>query len=111
MPDFFRLVATAVTTTNAVNILSFETASTAIVRLVTLCNTHTANTVSFDIQVLKSDATATPFIMYRYTQVTAQETVSPLSEPLTLQGGDKLQVRASAANQLHVVTSALETVD
>jgi hypothetical protein len=47
--------------------------------------------------------------LFRYTQVTAQETVTPLNQPLVLEGGDRLRVQAGQANQLHVVTSALET--
>lgn len=109
MPDLFRVVATAVTTTNAVNVLAFDTGSTAVIRFMTICNTHTANTASVDVQLVKASATNTPFILFRYTQVTAQETVAPLSQPLALEGGDRLRVQAGQANQLHVVTSALET--
>lgn len=109
MADFFRLVATAVTTTNAINVLSFGTASTAVVRLMTLCNTHTSSTASISVQVVKAAATNTPIVMFSYTQVTAQETVVPFSEPLTLEGGDRLQVAAGQAGRFHVVASALET--
>lgn len=109
MADFFRLVATAVTTTNAINVLSFGTASTAVVRLMTLCNTHTSSTASINVQVVKAAATNTPIVMFSYTQVTAQETVVPFSEPLTLEGGDRLQVAAGQAGRFHVVASALET--
>lgn len=109
MADIFRLVATAVTTTNAINVLSFGTASTAVVRLMTLCNTHTSSTASINVQVVKAAATNTPIVMFAYTQVTAQETVVPFSEPLTLEGGDRLQVAAGQAGRFHVVASALET--
>lgn len=109
MADIFRLVATAVTTTNAINVLSFGTASTAVVRLMTICNTSSSSTASINVQVVKAAATNTPFILFAYTQVTAQQTVLPLSEPLTLEGGDKLQVVAGQADRFHVVVSALET--
>jgi len=109
MADIFRLVATAVTTTNAINVLSFGTASTAVVRLMTICNTHSSSTASINVQVVKAAATNTPVVMFAYTQVTAQQTVVPFAEPLTLEGGDKLQVAAGQADRFHVVVSALET--
>lgn len=109
MPDIFRLVATPVTTTSTLNVLSFGTASTAVVRLMTICNTHSSSTASINVQVVKAAATNTPIIMFAYTQVATQQTVVPFSEPLTLEGGDKLQVAAGQADRFHIVASALET--
>lgn len=109
MADIFRLVATAVTTTNSFNVLSFGTASTAVVRLMTICNTSSSSTASINVQVVKAANTNTPVVMFAYTQVTAQQTVLPFAEPLTLEGGDKLQVAAGQADRFHVVVSALET--
>lgn len=109
MADIFRLVATPVTATGAINVLAFGTASTAVVRLMTICNTHSSSTASINVQVVKAAATNTPVVMFAYTQVTAQQTVVPFAEPLTLEGGDKLQVAAGQADRFHVVVSALET--
>jgi hypothetical protein len=109
MADVFRLVATAVTTTSAFNVLAFGTASTAVVRFFTICNTHTSSTASINVQVVKAASTNSPVILFAYTNVGAQQTMLPFSEPLTLEGGDRLQVAAGQAGRFHVVASALET--
>lgn len=109
MADIFRLVATAVTTTNTFNVLAFGTASTAVVRLLTICNTHTSATASINVQVVKSASTTSPVVLFAYTNVAAQQTLLPFSEPLTLEGGDRLQVAAGQTGHFHVVVSALET--
>lgn len=109
MADTFRLVAVPVTATGTFNVLSFGTASTAVVRLMTICNTHSSSTASINVQVVKAANTNTPVVMFAYTNVSAQQTIVPFAEPLTLEGGDKLQVDAGQANRFHVVVSALET--
>lgn len=108
MPEIFRVVGTAVATTNTINVLNFGATSSAIVRLLTVCNTHTAETASITIQIAKQANTTIPYIMFAYTQVTAQATVTPLSEPLTLEAGDVLQVKAGSSAHFHVVASALQ---
>lgn len=109
MADIFRLVATPITSTGAINVLAFNTASTAVVRLMTICNTHSSSTASMNVQVVKAAATNTPVILFAYTQVSARQTIVPFAEPLTLEGGDRLQVDAGQADRFHVVVSALET--
>jgi hypothetical protein len=109
MPDIFRLVATAVTTTSTFNVLAFGSASTAVIRLMTICNTHTSSTANITVQVVKAASTNSPVILFAYTSVAAQQTLVPFSEPLTLEGGDRLQVVAGQTGQFHVVASALET--
>jgi hypothetical protein len=108
MAELFRVVGAAVTTTNTVNVLAFGTTSSAIVRLMTVCNTHSSATASINIQMAKSANTNTPYLMFAYTEVTAQATMLPFSEPLTLEPGDVLQVKAGQANHFHVVVSALQ---
>lgn len=109
MADIFRLVATSVTTTNTFNVLAFSTGSTAVVRFMTICNTHTSATASINVQVVKAASTNSPVVMFAYTNVAAQQTLVPFAEPLTLEGGDRLQVAAGQADRFHVAVSALET--
>jgi hypothetical protein len=108
MPEIFRVVATAVGTTNTLNVLNFGPTSSAIVRLLTVCNTHTSQTASISIQVAKQANTNVSYVMFAYTQVSAQQTVTPLSEPLTLEAGDVLQVKSDSSASFHVVASALQ---
>jgi len=109
MGDVFRLIATSVTTTNTFDVLAFDSGSTAVVRLMTICNTHTSSTASISIQVVKLASTNSPVVLFSYTSVAAQETLLPFAEPLTLEGGDRLQVVAGQAGRFHVAVSALET--
>ena len=109
MGDIFRLIATSVTTTNTFNVVAFDSASTAVVRLMTICNTHTSSTASINVQVVKSANTNSPVVLFVYTNVAAQETLLPFAEPFTLEGGDRLQVIAGQTGRFHVSVSALET--
>ena len=108
MAELFRASGAAVTTTNTFVALAFGTSSSALVRTLSVCNTHNLETASITIQMAKSADTSTPYVLFQLTQVTAQQTVQPLSGPLALEPGDQIQVRASHSAHFHVVASSLQ---
>lgn len=97
MPEQFRFSVATITSTNATDVLSPGTAATAMVRSLTLCNPHTANTSSVDVTMYVALQTAS-WQLFKYTQVTAAETLMPLSTPIVVAAGDSLQVSRSGAN-------------
>jgi hypothetical protein len=108
MADVFRLAAMAATTTNTFTVLSLSTAATAIVRAVTICNSGTSGTAAVDLLVQPTTATGDLYL-FRYTSITAAQTVQPLDGAIVLGPGSELRLQASTANVVHVSVSYLES--
>lgn len=106
MPEQFRFSAASVTSTSAVDIFPANTAATAVVRSLTLCNPSTSATASVDVTVYVAAQTAS-FYIHRYTQVTASQTVLPLTAPLVVSAGDALRL-ARNGNDIDATISFLE---
>jgi len=107
MADTFRMFAARVTSTVAVSLVNLGTTSTAIMRSLTICNTHTSATASVDISIERTPETA-EYLVQRYTQVDSQATVEPITTPMVLSGGDVLKVTANTGN-VDAIASILET--
>lgn len=107
MPQSFAMFATAVTSTNAVSLVSLGSFVTAVIRNVTLCNAHTASTASADVYVSMAGST-NAFYLQRYTQVPANQTLEVVSQPLVLNGGDSLKVECGIVANVHAVASVLK---
>jgi hypothetical protein len=108
MADVFRMVARTLTSTSNIVLADLHTASTAIVRGVTICNTSTVATAVFELSVIPNGLTAS-VTMFKGVSLAAQATSQPLNNTLVLNGGDKLQAKASVANQLDATVSYLES--
>jgi|TARA_B110000046_G_C12915996_1_gene364977 hypothetical protein len=97
----------------------------------TLTTLYTAPTSPATTSIVKSlivseDAGATPnititlvdtadtpatFNLFKTKALTANSTLELLTQPLVLTAGEILKVQASAANQIHVVSSIMEVTD
>jgi len=97
----------------------------------TLTTLYTAPTSPATTSIVKSlivseDAGATPnititlvdtadtpatFNLFKTKALTANGTLELLTQPLVLTAGEILKVQASAANQIHVVSSIMEVTD
>lgn len=109
MADIFTLIAKSLTSTSSLTLTTLGTASTALVRGLTVCNTHTSATASFDVTITKSGST-TGVYMFRGVTLSAQETKQPLAGyPLVLNAGDAIAAKASVANQVDTTLSYLES--
>lgn len=106
MADVFISVATALTSTAKVSFLSFGTAATAIVRSMSFCNTHTSSTTTLEVTLLKS-GTTTDFLLARYTQLDASQTVEIAANTLVVEAGDVLSLKASNAGIVNAVASIM----
>jgi hypothetical protein len=106
MADEFIMVATAVTSTNTVTVLSPGAAAVALVRSLTLHNNHTANTAAITVVVTDIN-TATEYVIEAFTQVTCKQTIHVLSQPLVVGQSDTLRIKADPVDDVHVVTSYL----
>lgn len=107
MADVFRMFAASVTNATAVQIINLGTTSTAIIRSMTVCNTSSSSTASVDITVERVPLTA-EFYLFRYTQVAASQTLTPIDSPIVLDGGDVLKVSAQSG-EVDVSATILET--
>jgi hypothetical protein len=107
MADIFRVFAERVTSTTAVQVINLGTTSTAIIRSLSVCNTSTVSTASFDVLVERTLETS-EFYLFRYTQVSAAQTVKPIESPVVLGGGDILKMSAGSG-QVDAVATILET--
>jgi len=87
---------------------SVATNATAIMRSLTVCNANTSGTASCDIIVARNTS-ASDVYLFRFTQVTASQTLQPLDGAITIGPGGVLKVAASTANAMHVTASYLET--
>lgn len=108
MAEQFRLYSAPITTTNVVTLVSMATASVAIVRGLIMCNKHTSSSATYDLTILPSGQTAGVYI-FRAVSVASQATSQPLNDAVVLNAGDKLQAKASAANQFDASVSYLES--
>lgn len=106
MPEQFRFSAASVTSTTAVDIFPANTAATAVIRSLTLCNPSTSATASVDVTMYVAAETAS-FYLHRVTQVTASETVMPLSAPLIVAAGNVLKLTRTG-NDIDAAISFLE---
>lgn len=109
MADAFTLIAKTLTSTSSITLTTLGTASTALIRGLTLCNTSTSSSATVDLTVTKNGSTAGVY-MFRGISVAAQATSQPLSgTPMVLNAGDSMSAKASAANQIDATLSFLET--
>jgi len=107
MAETFSMAATAVTATSAVTILDASFASIHLVRNLNVCNIHTANTAAITVSVTRL-STANEYVHSMYTQVTCQQSISVLSQPLVLNNNDTLRVTCDPVDEVHVIASFLK---
>jgi len=106
MPEQFRFSSVKVTSTNATILLEPGTVATAMVRTLTLCNPHTANTSSVDVTMYVAEESAS-WNLFKYTQVTAAQTIMPFDTPVVVAAGNKLEVSRGGAD-IDATTTYLE---
>lgn len=106
MADAFAMVATAVTATNAVTLIQSSISFTNIIRALSFVNIHTANTSAVTISVT-SGSTASELKFAIYTQVTCQQSISVLDQPLVLNPSDTLRITCNPVNEVHAFVSYL----
>lgn len=90
MPEEFKLSAVAITSTNSTAVVPATTIATAMIRSITLCNKSTSATASVDVQMFVASQSASYFL-FRYTQVTASQTLLPLTTPVVVSAGNELR--------------------
>ena len=100
------MTATAVTATATVTLVANGDAEISMIRSVRLYNVHTANTAAASV-IVSSPGTATEYIVARFTQLTCQQSVESLEQPLVLNPYDTLKVACNPVHEVHVVASYL----
>lgn len=108
MADTFRMAAKTLTANTTISLVALGTASTAIVRGVTFCNTHASASATYDFTVVPNGLTASIYLV-KGVSLAAQATSQPLTNPIVLNAGDTLQAKASVANQIDCTVSYLES--
>lgn len=108
MADTFRMVAKTLTANTSISLVALGTASTAIVRGVTFCNTSTSSSATYDFTIIPNGLTASVYLV-KGVSLSTQATSQPLSNPIVLNAGDTLQAKASVANQIDCTVSYLES--
>lgn len=108
MAESFRMFATIVNTA-VVNIAALATPSVALVRMLSVCNTHSSSTAQASIQVVKASNTSNPVLVFSGITFNAGQTRLLLTEPLVLENGDVLQLATGNTAHFHAITSLLET--
>lgn len=102
------MVAKTLTSTTAITIATMGTASTAVFRGITFCNTNTSSSSAYDLFVTRSGVTASVF-MFKGVSVASLASSQPLNNTLVLNAGDTIQARATVANSIDVTASYLES--
>lgn len=106
MPEEFRSFATQVTSTNAVSVLSVDSVSTAVLKTLSICNFSTADTASVTITLFE-DATTSSFCMFKYTSVSAGQTLMPIATPIVVESNNEIRI-SSDGTYVDAVSSYLE---
>lgn len=106
MPESFKAFATQVTSTNAVSVLTVDSVSTAVLKTLTICNPSTANTASVNI-TLFDDATTSSFSLFKYTSVSAGQTLMPIATPIVVEPSNEIRI-SSDGTHVDVVSAYLE---
>jgi hypothetical protein len=106
MAEIFAMVATAVTATSAVTIINSNLSAIHVLRSLTVCNVHTANTAAASILVTRGN-TNSQFTVSVYTQVTCQQSIEVLSQPLVLNSSDTLKIACDPVDEVHAIASFL----
>lgn len=106
MAETFAMVATAVTATSAVTLIGANFSAVHVVRSLNICNVHTASTAAATVIVTRTN-TATRFTVSVFTQVTCQESIEVLTQPLVLNNSDTLQISCNPVTEVHAVASFL----
>lgn len=106
MAESFHMIATAVTATATVTLLSPGPTTIGIVRSLSIHNNHTANTASVSIVVTDIN-TAVEYVVSAYTQVTCQQTINVLPQSLVIGNDDTLRIKGDPVDDVHVVVSYL----
>lgn len=107
MADVFRLAASTVTTTSAVSLFTVSSASTAILRTLTVLNASTSSTASCD--VILSPTLTTDVYLFRFTQISACQTMQPLAGAVTLSPSSRLRFVCSPSNAVQLTASYLDS--
>jgi hypothetical protein len=107
MAETFSMVATAVTATSTVTLIDSGFAAINVVRALNVYNAHTSNTAAVTIAITRI-TTATEYTLAAFSQVTCQETIQALPQPLVLNANDTLRVRCNPVDSVHVVASYLK---
>jgi hypothetical protein len=107
MAEKFAMIATAVTATSAVTILNAGFASIKLLRSINICNVHTANTAAATVSVTLTN-TAAEYVVSAYTQVSSQQSIEVLSQPLVLNNFDTLRIKCDPVDEIHIVASYLD---
>jgi len=69
------------------------------------------STPTITITIVDAADTPATFNLFKTKALTANGTTELLTQPLVLTAGEILKVQASAANQIHVVSSIMEVTD
>ena len=108
MPEGFKMVAKTLTATTPITIATMGTASVAVFRGITFCNTNTSTSAAYDLLIIPNGLTASVY-MVKGASLASQATGQPLSSTLVLNSGDILQARSSVSNSIDVTASYLES--
>ena len=105
MPDTYKSVGTALSTTNETTIYSGINPGTVIVNGIIVANVDASNASSITLKLVKG---ASSFHICRTVSVPIQSSYQALDTPLILEAGNTLTATAGNANRLEVIVSVLE---
>ena len=107
----FRNKAINLTSTSVTDLYTCPNGYDGVVHSLFISNTDAVNTVSFDVSVtFVTSGTVGTFYVGKNLAVAAGTTLI-FDKPINLRAGDKISIKASAANTSYVVASILLTAE
>jgi hypothetical protein len=106
MPNTFKSSFFNLGTTADTNLYNVPTGTTTLVKSLYFANTGTSGSVSVNLSVGATGATAAYVI--RNAILPLQTALQPITEPIVLEANDRLNVQVNTSNVVDVVLSYLE---
>lgn len=107
MANTFKSICTNLSSTSLTSIYTVGTGVTAVVKSLYISNVDGSNTSTIDACIRKSGGGADVYII-KQALVPIGATLQIITEPIVLEDGDILKIKAADANRLDSVLSYLE---
>ena len=107
MANTYKNSAVKLSSTSETVVYSGTSSGTALIRSIYISNTHGSTASTIDVYWNDSTDNEDYYIV-KNVSVAAATSFQPLSEPIILEAGDSIRVKAGTANILEVTVSLLE---
>jgi len=107
MPQTFKSICSNLSSTSLTSLYTVASSTTAIVKSLYIGNVDASNSSTIDVCIRKSGGGADVYII-KTALVPIQSSLQVITEPIVLEDGDVLKVKAADSNRLDVSLSYLE---